>query len=94
MAELTLTSLNIKEWPELYGFAIHGDGPTFVVKVEPNSISDKAGIRMGDMIVELDGFNVSKKSSEAVVDIARAAKRKPPSHLCAVSFAATDYKEL
>lgn len=78
MAEPTLASLNIKEWPELYGFAIHGEGPTYVVKVEPKSISDKAGIRMGDMIVELDGYNVSKEPAEVIVDIARVARRKPP----------------
>jgi S1-C subfamily serine protease len=78
MTELNLSDLSLKEWPELYGFHIYGDGPTYVVHVEPNSISDKAGIRVGDMIIELDGCNVSKDSADDVRSIARIAKRKPP----------------
>ena len=41
------------QWPELYGFWIYGPGPSYVIYVEPGSISETAGIRVGDRIVEL-----------------------------------------
>lgn len=72
------SSLALHEWPEKYGFWIYGNGPTFVIDVEPRSISAKAGIRVGDCIVELDNLDVTKDSAATLRIIAQKAKRKPP----------------
>ena len=53
-------------WPESYGFYIYGSGPTFVIYVEPASVSDMAGIHAGDRIVEIDNQDVSKLSSNVI----------------------------
>ncbi len=66
------------KWPELYGFWIYGLGPSYVIYVEPGSISEKAGIRVGDRIVELDNRDVSRMSADAVRFVARNAKQNPP----------------
>lgn len=68
-----------QEWPERYGFFIHGNGPTFVTHVEPYSISAKAGICTGDCIVQLDNQDVSKLPAETLKQIALNARKKPPS---------------
>ena len=72
------SSLGLYEWPEQYGFWIYGNGPTFVIDVEPTSISAKAGIRVGDCIVELDNQDVTKDSATTLRTIAQKAKKKPP----------------
>jgi S1-C subfamily serine protease len=66
------------QWPELYGFWIYGNGPSFVIWVEPASISETAGIRIGDRVVELDNRDVSRMSAHAIKYMARTSKSNPP----------------
>jgi hypothetical protein len=75
---MALASPPTKFWPELYGFWIYGDGPTYIIRVEPGSIAEKAGIRTGDKIIELDNRDVSKKSASFLKQIANSSKNKPP----------------
>jgi S1-C subfamily serine protease len=51
-------------------FSIDGDTGAFVTEVVPGSAADKAGIVVGDVIVEIDGANVSTSSDvrDTVVD--------------------------
>lgn len=73
------SSKNIKQyWPELYGFTIYGNGPTFVIYVEPGSIAENAGLKSGDRIIEIDDQNVSNLSSGVIKFMARNSKRNPP----------------
>jgi S1-C subfamily serine protease len=72
------TSNPLVSWPELYGFYIYGSGPTYVVYVEPDSISATAGIRVGDRIIEIDSRDVTNLSAEAIKLIARNGKNNPP----------------
>lgn len=65
-------------WPELYGFWIYGHGPTYVIYVEPGSISETAGIRAGDRIVELDNNDVSRLAAPAIKYMAHNSKNNPP----------------
>jgi S1-C subfamily serine protease len=65
-------------WPELYGFYIFGNGPTYVIYVEPSSVSDQAGIHAGDRIVEIDHQDVSKLSANIIKYMARNSKQNPP----------------
>jgi S1-C subfamily serine protease len=65
-------------WPESYGFYIYGSGPTFVIYVEPASVSDMAGIHAGDRIVEIDNQDVSKLSSNVIKYVAKNSKQNPP----------------
>jgi hypothetical protein len=68
-----------KLWPEMYGFYIYGNGPTYVIYVENASISDIAGIRVGDRIIELDNQDVSNQPSHILKYIARNSRNNPPS---------------
>lgn len=72
------SSSNSLLWPELYGFWIHGNGPTYVIYVEPASISETAGIRVGDRIIELDNQDVSNLSAGVIKFMARNSKHSPP----------------
>lgn len=72
------SSSSALQWPELYGFWIYGNGPSFVIHVEPGSISETAGIRTGDRIVELDNRDVSRMSDHAIKYMARTSKTNPP----------------
>ncbi len=67
-----------KKWPEDYGFSIYGNGPTFVVRVQPSSISEKAGICVGDCIVELDHQNTMNQPADVLKQIAFNSKKQPP----------------
>ena len=66
-------------WPELFGFTIYGNGPTYVIYVESDSVAHMGGLKSGDRIVEIDEQNVSNLSSGVVKFIARNSKRIPPS---------------
>jgi len=71
------TNINLK-WPELYGFSIYGPGPSFVIYVEPTSIAEAAGIKIGDRIIEIDNNDVSFKSSSYIKEIANNSKKTLP----------------
>ena len=69
---------SVLQWPEMYGFYIYGSRPTFIIYVEPTSIAEQAGIRVGDRIIELDGVDVSTRGSSVIKNMARASKNSPP----------------
>ena len=66
------------KWPELYGFEIYGDGPSFVIYVEPTSIAEAAGIKIGDKIIEIDYNDVSFRSSSFIKNLANNCRKQPP----------------
>ncbi len=72
------TSNTVLKWPELYGFSIYGSGPSFVIYVEPTSIAETAGIKVGDRIIEIDNNDVSFKSSSFIKELANNSKKAPP----------------
>ena len=78
MANRVVSYLASNAWPELYGFQIYGDGPSYVILVEQGSIADSAGLRVGDRIIELDNIDVSKQSASIIKQIATKSKNIPP----------------
>ena len=66
-------------WPESYGFTIYGNGPSFVVSVQANSIAHEADIRAGDQLVEFDSHDVSRMSSDAIKILAKSSSSVSPS---------------
>ncbi|ELU10762.1 hypothetical protein CAPTEDRAFT_223619 [Capitella teleta] len=66
------------DWPECCGFSIAGDGPTYVIWVEKDSVAYSAGVCLGDQLIELDGHNVREMSSESIATLARHCKSNPP----------------
>ena len=50
-----------------FGFTIHGYCPCQVGKVEKNSISEQAGVMPGDLIIKINGRNVSRATCDSVV---------------------------
>ena len=71
-------SSNINQWPESYGFSIYGNGPSYVIWVDEGSISDTAGIKVGDKIVQIDGQDMSKQSADAIIDMVHTSKKSSP----------------
>ena len=78
MADLKLASNTTLKWPELYGFSVYGSGPSYVIYIEPTSIAEKAGIKIGDKIIEVDNQDVSTKSADAIKQMANTSKKTPP----------------
>ena len=77
---MTMSSNSSKlYWPELFGFTIYGNGPTYVIYVEADSVAYIGGLKSGDRIIEIDEQNVSNLSSGVVKFIARNSKHVPPS---------------
>ena len=67
-----------KNWPESYGFSIFGQGPSYVISVEKDSIAHQSGLCPGDQLLELDGFNVSSMSDETIKTLARSNSLQSP----------------
>ena len=72
------STLNNLKWPELYGFSIYGHGPSFVIYVEPTSVAETAGIKVGDKIIEIDNQDVSFESANFIKNLANNSKKTPP----------------
>ena len=53
-----------------YGFTVSGAGPCYVSHVEPGSVAEDAGLRLGDLIVEVGGYNVWHMGRQAVHTLA------------------------
>ena len=49
-----------------------------MIHVEPGSISETAGIRVGDRVVELDSNDVSRCAAQTIKYMARSSKNNPP----------------
>lgn len=51
------------------GFTIIGYCPCQIGKVEPNSIAFNAGLQAGDLIIKINGKNVSRATSDSIIKI-------------------------
>lgn len=52
-----------------FGFTIHGYCPCQVGKVEKNSVSEQSGLMPGDLIIKINGKNVSRATCDSVVKL-------------------------
>ena len=52
-----------------FGLALRGDAPVFIRSVEFNSRAREAGLRSGDLILEVDGCNVRYASRYEVLEL-------------------------
>ena len=51
------------------GFTLRGDGPLYVRSVEVNGLARKAGMRSGDMLLQVDGRNVQHQPRAKVQEL-------------------------
>ncbi|XP_059145913.1 Na(+)/H(+) exchange regulatory cofactor NHE-RF2-like [Physella acuta] len=63
---------HVVKWPEFqgYGFNLHaekGKAGQFIGKVDENSPAEKAGLKEGDRIVEVNGINIGNENHQQVV---------------------------
>ena len=58
-----------------FGFTLRGDGPLFVRSVDLNGAARRAGIRSGDMMIEIEGENVQNASKEEAMELVRSAQK-------------------
>lgn len=70
---------HIRKWPdsEGYGFNLQaekGKPGHFLGKVDPGSVSDAGGLEEGDLIVEVNGTNISNENHQQVVQRIKAVK--------------------
>ncbi|XP_074967049.1 Na(+)/H(+) exchange regulatory cofactor NHE-RF1 [Phalacrocorax aristotelis] len=66
----------LQRGPEGYGFHLHGEKGKpgqFIRLVEAGSPAERAGLRAGDRLLEVDGENVERESHQQVVERIRAA---------------------
>ena len=68
-------------WPEIFGFKIYGNGPSYVTSIfqEGDSLAVSSNLSLGDHLVELNGIDVSNASADVIRSIARQSKAFPPS---------------
>lgn len=66
------------QWPQSYGFALYGEGPTYVISVQRGGIAHRAGIVPGDQVLEVDGHNVTDMSAQGIATLARHSRTIPP----------------
>jgi S1-C subfamily serine protease len=70
--------LKTPKWPKQFGFDVVGDGPCFVLHVEPGSVGYNSGLQPGDQILELDDQNVTNMSADALKTLAKHSRTQPP----------------
>lgn len=62
-----------------YGFHLHGEkgkSGQFIRKVEPGSPAEAAGMRAGDRVVSVNGFNVERETHHQVVQRIKAVENE------------------
>ena len=42
-----------RSWPQVYGFHIDGQGPTYVTNIQDGGVAYTAGLKAGDMLLEV-----------------------------------------
>lgn len=68
---------HIMKWPDFdgYGFNLHaerGKAGQYIGKVDEGSPSEKAGLKEGDRIVEINGTNIGNENHQQVVSRIKA----------------------
>ncbi|XP_030064195.1 Na(+)/H(+) exchange regulatory cofactor NHE-RF1 isoform X2 [Microcaecilia unicolor] len=67
---------HLSKGPDGFGFHLHGErnkSGQFIRLVEPDSPAERAGLRAGDRLVEVNGENVEGASHQQVVNLIRQA---------------------
>jgi C-terminal processing protease CtpA/Prc len=69
LAGFETVKVNLKCGTELLGFTLAGYCPCYVAKLESNSSASKAGLMLGDLIIKINGKNVSRAKCDSIVRI-------------------------
>ncbi|KAK6619066.1 hypothetical protein RUM44_003448 [Polyplax serrata] len=56
-----------------YGMNVSGDNPVYVQSVKEGGAAEKAGLQCGDMIIKVNGVNVTQSTHIQVVSLIRAS---------------------
>eukprot|EP00117_Sycon_ciliatum_P021335 scpid40786/ scgid0091/ Rho guanine nucleotide exchange factor 12; Leukemia-associated RhoGEF len=67
--ELTKRSLTVKSSPDGYGFVLRSSAPVLVSQVKQGSAACNAGLQHGDLIVKVNGHDVSGRSHGDIIHL-------------------------
>jgi hypothetical protein len=71
-------TIKIERGSSGFGFTLSGTAiPVCLTKVDTGSVADKAGLKPGDQILEINGLNVRNKSKEDVVQLLKGSGSNP-----------------
>ena len=59
-----------------YGVTLRGNGPVFVRSVDLQSPARQAGLRSGDLLLEVNGRNVKQASKLEVLELVRSSREE------------------
>ena len=68
--------LVIKRGKRGYGFSVTGSSPACVRRVEDGSVAWRAGLRVDDAVIRINGQNVSRSIADSVAKIVRQSEKQ------------------
>ncbi|XP_078692751.1 delphilin-like isoform X1 [Branchiostoma floridae x Branchiostoma belcheri] len=60
-----------------FGFVLRGHSPVYIESIEPGSASDRAGLKVGDHLLKLNGLDVSSATHKKVITLLQGSGSKP-----------------
>ncbi|XP_035695545.1 delphilin-like isoform X3 [Branchiostoma floridae] len=60
-----------------FGFVLRGHSPVYIESIEPGSASDRAGLKVGDHLLRLNGLDVSSATHKKVITLLQGSGSKP-----------------
>ena len=58
-----------------FGFSMTGDRPAHIRQIAPGSAADVRGLQVNDVIVEIDGHDVTALTTDTVARVLRCVER-------------------
>jgi hypothetical protein len=64
-------AVTLKRGAKGYGFSVNGYNPVYITRVQPGLPAAESGLKTNDIIIEVEGIDVTKASGQVVVEMIR-----------------------